>query len=627
MHIITVTMLITPSIACILSTFDTNRPLTSIFNIFYLTYDSMNCSIHFMEPKTYFIDPASPTQRRYEALRAFYADGLSAAEAADKFAFSPSYFKKLRFEFVRDIKEGANQFFPHRKTGPKERFTNAETIQRIITLRKRNFSITDIKVTLDAEGTIVSLDTIDKILKAEGFAPLPKRTNAQRLVVTMPEKLKAPKTTSLEILDEEFTTETGAGPLVFLPLLEELRIIEAIKEANFPATNDISAVQSVLSFLALKLMGAGKRWSHDTLWNMDRALGLFAGLNVLPKSTTLSTYSYGVTREMNKKLLVALSRIFKDERFEEGEFNLDFKAIPHWGDESVLERNWAGTRSKAIKSLMALIVEEPSTRNLSYTNADIKHRDQNEALLEFVDFWKEGRGNAPKMLIFDSKFTTYKNLNELNKSKEKIKFLTLRRRSKSLIEKAGKLPEAEWKLIKFDKSKRRHKSMRVHDGRTTLKDYEGEVRQIILTDHGREKPTFLVTNDFNLDLGTVVEKYARRWLVEQEIAEQISFFHLNNPSSSIVVKVDFDLTLSLLAHNLYGVLTRSIRGFEHCNVDTIYRKFLQNGARVNIKDRQITVKMKKKTHLPLLFELPWLKKCTHLSWMGIDINFEQGSVS
>ena len=94
-----------------------------------------------------------------------------------------------------------------------------------------------------------------------------------------------------------------------------------------------------------------------------------------------------------------------------------------------------------------------------------------------------------------------------------------------------------------------------------------------------------------------------------------------------LVEYSMDLTISLLAHNLYGALTRRLRGFESCNVDTVYRRFLQNGARINIQNRQITVSMKKKTHLPLLFELPWMKKITHLSWMGIDIKFEQGHVS
>ena len=78
----------------------------------------------------------------------------------------------------------------------------------------------------------------------------------------------------------------NAGPLVFLPLIEELGIIDIIKGCAFPATQDISDVQYILSFLALKLMG-GARWSHDTLWNLDRALGFFAGLNVLAKINSI----------------------------------------------------------------------------------------------------------------------------------------------------------------------------------------------------------------------------------------------------------------------------------------------------------------------------------------------------
>ena len=205
-------------------------------------------------------------------------------------------------------------------------------------------------------------------------------------------------------------------------MLEKLGIITAIKESGFPKTSNLSDVQMVLSFLALKLIST-KCWSQDSFWNMDRALGLFAGLNVLPKSTTLSTYSYRVSRKSNRRLLTQLSNIFEDK--DHAEFNLDFKAIPHWGDDSVLEKNWCGTRSKAMKSLLALIVQNPETGNISYTNAEIKHSQQNEAILEFVDFWKEGHVAAPKILIFDSKFTNYKNLNKLNQ--DNIKFLTLRR--------------------------------------------------------------------------------------------------------------------------------------------------------------------------------------------------------
>ena len=388
-----------------------------------------------MDPVDYFKKPLLPDHRIYEALKAFYCDGLGSAETAEKYGLSPAYFKKLRHLFLQNLKKGINPFFSKKKPGPKKRSTSDQTIELIVALRKRNYSITDIKVFLDSNGKAVSLDTIDKVLKAEGFAPLPKRTRMERLAVSVPEKIEAPKSVSLELTAEKFITEHGAGPLVFLPLMEKLGVAEAIKSAGFPSTSELDDLQSVLSFLALKLLG-GLRWSHDTKWHMDRALGLFAGLNVLPKSTTLSTYSYRVSRSQNKRFLSALSRIFRDDELENGEFNLDFKAIPHWGDASVLEKSWAGSKSKAIKSLLALVAQDPSTGNLSYTNAEVKHRNQSDAVFDFVDFWKQGRGVAPKMLIFDSKFTSYKNLSELNQSDEKIKFLTIRKRSKSLIEKA-----------------------------------------------------------------------------------------------------------------------------------------------------------------------------------------------
>ena len=92
--------------------------------------------------------------------------------------------------------------------------------------------------------------------------------------------------------------------------------------------------------------------------------------------------------------------------------------------------------------------------------------------------------------------------------------------------------------------------------------------------------------------------------MEDKIAEQIAFFSLNHPSSSIVVKVDFDLCMSLLAHNLYRHLSSELSGFENCTASTISRNFLDNGATVKVKRGQVVVELKKKTHLPVLFELP-----------------------
>jgi len=496
----------------------------------------------------------------------------------------------------------------------------------VIMLRKQNYAITDIRAALDAKNMPLSLDKINNILKNEGFAALPKRTHQERVSIQLPKKIIPPESVTWKYSDEIFSTERAAGVLIFLPILQSLGIIEAIKDAHFPSTSQLSDVQMVLSFLSLKLMG-NTRWSHDSVWSMDRVLGLFAGLNVLPKASTLTSYSYRVQRTSNLSLLKSLVTCFKGAH-EEEEFNLDFKAIPHWGDESVLEKNWCGARSRAMKSILSLIVQCPQTGMISYTDAELKHNTQNDAVLDFVDFWTAGKGIAPKMLIFDSRFTTYDNLNKLNISKEKIKFLTIRRRGKKLIEQVNEIPDDQWQTLQIDRAKGKKQQMCVHDRKTTLSKYDGEIREIILTEHGRQRPTFLITNDFDLDVKLVIRKYARRWMVEQEIAEQIAFFHLNMPSSSIVIKVDFDLTLSLLAHNLYRYLAQKLPGFEQCNAETIHRDFLDNGAMITMKNGEASVALKKKVHLPILLDVPWVKRSSTLPWLGgIKMNFTGHSVT
>jgi len=58
----------------------------------------------------------------------------------------------------------------------------------------------------------------------------------------------------------------------------------------------IPAAQYLLSLLALKLVGR-ERISHVMDLVHDPGAALFAGLNVLPKVTALTTYSYRARRE------------------------------------------------------------------------------------------------------------------------------------------------------------------------------------------------------------------------------------------------------------------------------------------------------------------------------------------
>jgi len=577
-----------------------------------------------MDTKQFFLNPEQTHQRHYEALRAIHLDNLTIKQAAQRFHFSAAYLKKLNAQFRQDLIQGAPNFFVSMPQGrPPGSAAPPQLAQEIIAMRKYNRSVPDIHSALAAKGEKISLTAIDRLLKQEGFAPLPRRTRQERAHAALPASMEAPASEPIAWRDESFPTELGGGPLVFLPLMAQLGLVPAGGRAQFPKTSVLSDVASIMSLLALKLLG-NERLSHDAPYSFDRALGLFAGLNVLPKNATLSSYSYCVRREQNLALLHELAALFQPDDSPCDTFNMDFKAIPHWGDESVLENNWAGMRGKRIKSLLALLVQNPDTGMLVYSDAGIRHRNENDAVLEFIDFWREGQHNMPKMLIFDSRFTTYENLSRING--EGIRFLTLRRRGIKLITQANAIPQEHWQTVHIA-GRRKHPKVRVHDSLIEMRHYEGKIRQIIVTDHGHEKPTFLISNELDMPIEALIAKYAHRCLIEQEIAEQIDFFHLNSPSSSLVIKVDFDLTLSLLAHNLFQAITRQLPGFEKCTVATIARDVLQNGANITIENRAITVRLKKKVHLPTLFELPWMKETTYLPWMNAAISFNYASVS
>lgn len=381
--------------------------------------------------KKFFLTPTHVTHKKYEAMRALCVENIRAKDVAERFGYSLHTINAMKRDFINAL--GNNQidsshFFVTRLPGRNPDEDKASLRERIVELRKQNYSILDIKSVLHAEGKMVSHDYIDRLLVAEGFARLPKRTQIERKRASS-KIIKAPRSQAIDWeMDSErvFHSERGIGVLPFIPLLARLGIDKWIEFASYPKTQELDRVQSVLSFIALKLSGH-LRYSQDDLWAMDRGFGLFGGLNVLPKDSALSSYSYRTDRQMNRRFLRAMFRKLRRSGLLSGQVNMDFTAIPHWGDASVLENNWSGRYGKRIKSVLAALCQDPDTGIFCYSDAEIRHHNQPDCVLEFVDFWKQV-GRKPSCLIFDSKFTTYQNLEKLDK--DKIKFITLRRRSK-----------------------------------------------------------------------------------------------------------------------------------------------------------------------------------------------------
>jgi hypothetical protein len=215
-------------------------------------------------------------------------------------------------------------------------------------------SVPDIKILMDGLGHKVSEGFIYKVCDENGFARLPKRGKRQRQELMASsgyaDILEAPVSEMIPFSEEEQFMSKGVGVLCFLPFIKAYGIDKAIEGFSYPETAQIGKLHSILAFLALKLSSV-QRYGQDDGWRMDRGLGLFAGLNVLPKTTWYSSYSSAVKRVDNINFMKSLNRVFEDNGLLSDTANLDFTAIPYWGDESPFENNWSGKRSKALISI------------------------------------------------------------------------------------------------------------------------------------------------------------------------------------------------------------------------------------------------------------------------------------
>lgn len=554
-----------------------------------------------MSDAKFFLYPRLEWQRRYEALRASFVDRLPAKVVAGRFNYSSEYINLLRHQFAHG-KIDFSEPVPEGKV--KRRRVNTEVRKKIRQWRESLLSAGEIAELLSEDGIEISIRTVERVLAEEGFQRLPRRARLKAgFTVKGAEVPERSISISIQEMEGRSFDSDSAGIFLFAPFLAKLDIDKAIEAAGLPGTKAIPAKNYIMSFLALKLIGT-ERYSHVGDHAFDPASGLFSGLNVLPKCTAMSTYSYSLDDihilNLQKSFVSNASKI----GLYDGKYvNLDFHTVPHFGEESVLEDHWAGARNKRMKGALTLFAQDGDSKLILYTDADIKRSESDDQVLQFLSFWKHIRRGVKPTLVFDSKFTSYNKLSELNSNG--IKFITLRRRGKSLIEDTSNL--SPWKRIEIPHAKRKYKNPQVHDSIITLRHYEGDIRQIVVRGNGRENPSFMITNDFNMPTELVVGNYARRWRVENGIAEAVKFFHLNALSSPILVKVHFDVAMTMIADTLYSMLAKRLRGFEDCDAPRLYRHFVRGKGTVSIKNQTVTVSYPRRAHNPILRGVLWDK--------------------
>jgi hypothetical protein len=405
-----------------------------------------------------------------------------------------------------------------------------------------------------------------------------------------------------------------AGIFLFLPLLARLRFDQIVQRAGYPGSQMVPATGALLSLLVLKLLDKERR-SHISDFNFDEALGLFAGLNILPKATFATDYSYRTQRCHQQQLLSGWISALAPLLFPQGKiFALDFHAIPFRGDPAALDNHFLPRRGKAGPSVLSFFAQESESRVLCYANANLTRADQPGELMRFVEFWQGLTGHDPEWLYFDSKVVPYPELSRINQ--RGIHFVTIRRRGAAVIRRLRRLPPQAWQRALIDTPKRCHQHVRFVDEMIRLPGYEGEIRQLAVDGLGREQPTLFVSNNLAETARCLIIRYAGRNAVEDGLGTSVNFFHLDCLSSEVRLNVDLDAVLTVLANGCYRWLARRLHGFDKTAPKKVYRKFVETGGQVEVQSDRILVRFDKRSHNPILREAELDKGCPPIPWLG-----------
>jgi hypothetical protein len=384
--------------------------------------------------RRFFLEPRLPKHRQYEALRAYLVEGRPAKDVAHDFGYSLNSFHVLCHHFRR---EPEPDFFVSPRHGPQAQPKKSAARNLIVQLRKQNHSVYEISQTLKERRCPLSPTAVREVLRTEGFAALPRRLDQERPHPPSPTLEPVADVREFSLAPRRFTTHCG-GLFLFIADLVRLGAEKLARAASLPGSKMIPAEHALRACLALKLWSI-ERKSHVMALVADEGLALFAGLNAFPKKSYLSEYSSRIDHRKTTRFLAAWHEQVHGTDLLAGEsFNLDFHSVPYYGEHPLVERHYVSMRSRRQPSVLVFLAQDAGSHVFCYSNADLRKDEEAEEVFQFVAFWKRAHGQLPRHLVFDSKLTTQRGLARLDKMD--IPFITLRRRSRKLLEQVYGLP-------------------------------------------------------------------------------------------------------------------------------------------------------------------------------------------
>lgn len=582
--------------------------------------------------RDFFLRPANPRQRTYEVLRARVIENVPAKQVAKRFGMSSATVDSVVCQFRKSIQGNSPpEFFVQAKRGPKGERKKTPIRARVVQMRQQGYADTDIHTALKNDGIEASVSLIDSILREEKLEPMKRRSNAEREAIkaclnsakrgeqtaipdVRPDKPEVSDVRSLDLLQPSLHTRI-AGVFLFVPLLVQVGFDKIVSEARMPGSKMIPPVSYLLSLLALKLLDK-ERKSHISDWNFDKALGLFAGLNVMPKNTSACDYSYRLDDNHHSELLAQWVRAASPILCPQtpNAFAVDFHPIPHRGIDTGLAVNHVPMRGERLQSVQTCFARAVDSPMLCFAKTDILPEEQSGMVVEFIEFWNKITGVNPDWLYFDSQTTTYDQMMEIDR--RKINFITIRQRGKGILRNLPGKGTKEWKPAVVQTPQRRHQNIDYVDSIVTIPRYRLSLRQLAVDGLGREEPTLFLTNNCEIPAAQIVTRYVLRNSIENELGININFFHMNCLSSEVRLNVSTDVMMTVIANGCYRWLSQQLKGCGKMEPKQLYRKFVETAGTIKIDGNRLKVQLDRRSHNPIIAQAHLDKDPRPIPWLG-----------
>ena len=126
-----------------------------------------------------------------------------------------------------------------------------------------------------------------------------------------------------------------------------------------------------------------------------------------------------------------------------------------------------------------------------------------------------------------------------------------------------------------------------------------------------------MTNQLDRPATQLIGRYVQRMVIENNIEDEIDFFHIDALSSAVALEVNCDLQLTLMASSLYRLLACRIgNGYDHAKSRHLFRDFVEASAGITITTDKIMVRYQKRAHNPLLIAAGFDRTNVVVRWLG-----------